>query len=91
LLTSDDFIEELGGIWEVRRLTRKQGADFILPNLGGPAKEEVKLRSELEWDSPEKIFAIMVEAFGERRSLPQLLHLFFERKQREGFVGSLTP
>jgi len=56
LLTSDDSIEELGGIWEVRRLSRKQGTDFILPNLGGPAKEEVKLRSESECDSPEKNF-----------------------------------
>ena len=69
---------------EVRRLSGKQGADFILANLEGPGKEKVKLRPESEGDNPEKIFAILVESFGERRSLLRVFRLFYNRKQRKG-------
>ena len=80
----DDFIDEVREILEVRRLSGKQGADFILANIEGPGKEEVKLRPGSEGDNPEKIFAILVEAFGERRSLLRVLRLFYKRKQRKG-------
>ena len=44
----------------------------------------MKLRPKAERDTSEKICNILLEAFGERRTTPQLLKSFYERKQKDG-------
>ena len=79
----EDFIEDVRGVAASREMNSQQQVDFIMSNLDGPAKEEIRLLDPDVRKNPELVFTALQEAFGERRSLPQLLRLFYERHQRE--------
>ena len=66
-------------------MTQVEQTDYVVSLLESTAKEEVKLRPKAERDTSEKICNILLEAFGERRTTPQLLlKSFYERKQKDG-------
>ena len=48
------------------------------------AKEEVRLYPKKEREDPDRILDILLQVFGERRSVSQLLRAFYDRKQKEG-------
>lgn len=58
--------------------------DFIFSLLRGSALEEIKLCTGGEQIEPEEIFCFLREAYGERRSVAQLLQTFFSCFQLEG-------
>ena len=64
-----------------RNLNDQQEADYIISYLEGQAKEELKLRMASKRYTGTKVRAILIEAFGERRSLTQLLKSFYDCKQ----------
>ena len=53
-------------------------------HLEGPAKEGTNIYSAKDRDDPDRLMQILLHAFGEKRSLPQFLKLFYERKQKDG-------
>ena len=57
---------------------------FITSHLEGPAKEEIRLYPSKDRNNPQRLLEILQEAFGEKRSLPQLLKAFYDRRQKEG-------
>lgn len=65
-------------------MSKGEKLDFITSHLEGAAREEVRLFPKDDCENPECILDILLEAFGEKRSLPQLLKLFYERRQQEG-------
>ena len=79
----EDFIEDVRGVAASREMNPQQQVDFIMSNLDGPAKEEIRLLDSDVRKNPELVFTALQEEFGERRSLTQLLRLFYERHQRE--------
>ena len=79
----EDFIEDVRGVAASREMNPQQQVHFIMSNLDGPAKEDIRLLDSDVQKNPELVFTALQEAFGERRSLPQLLRLFYERHQRE--------
>jgi len=83
-ISVDDFLDEVDASLVHRQLSAKQQADYIISHLDGQAKDEIKLRPTDERDTGDKVRAILREAFGERRSLPQLLKMFYERRQQDG-------
>jgi hypothetical protein len=64
-------------------LPDKEAVSVIYRHLEGIAREEVKLYPEGVWDDPDKLFAILRAAFGEKRSSAQLKKLIYERSQRK--------
>lgn len=64
-------------------LPNKEAVSVIYRHLEGVAREEVKLYPEGVWDAPDKLFAILRAAFGEKRSSAQLKRLIYERAQRK--------
>ncbi len=68
----------------VREMSHGQKLDFITSHLDGAAREEVRLFPKHDSENPDRILDILLEAFGKKRSLPQLLKLFYERRQRDG-------
>ena len=67
-----------------RDMSRGEKLDFITSHLEGAAREEVRLFPKEDRENPDHILDILLEAFGEKRSLTQLLKLFYERRQRDG-------
>ena len=81
--TVEDFVDNVKSLISVRKMTQIEQTDFLLSLLESAAKEEVKLRPAAERDTSDKICNILLEAFGERRTIPQLLKSFYERKQKD--------
>ena len=81
--TVEDFVEELRAAMQAREMAKGEKLDFIKSHLEGPAKEEVRLFPKEDRENPDRLLEILLDSFGERRSLPQLLKLFYERKQRD--------
>lgn len=79
----EDFIEEIEGIFKAREMTNDVALDFILSHLENPARDEIKLYQKSDRNTAEKLFKILREAFGEKRSLPQLLKKFYDRQQQD--------
>lgn len=57
--------------------------DFITPHLEGPAEEEVWMYSKKERSNLDFLLEVILLAFGQKRSSPQLLKLFNGQKQKE--------
>ena len=79
--TVEDFVEEIRAIVKARAMGGDEALDFVLSHLDSPAKEEVKLFASSERNTFEKVCDILSLSFGEKRSLPSLLKLFYERTQ----------
>lgn len=89
-------------ISEARLHLRKQSlktpadeASEITRYLDGPARDDLRWRKDDEKDTPEKIFKILSETFGDKRTTAAAKSRFYERKQKEGetteeFANALT-
>ena len=82
--TVEDFVDNVKSLISARKITQVEQTDYVLSLLESAAKKEVKLRPKAERDTSEKICNILLEAFGERRTTPQLLKSFYEQKQKDG-------
>ena len=80
VLSIEDFIDNAKSAITLRGLPLSEQANFVLSYLEGPAKEEMKLYLT----NSDQIFDLLQESFGEKRSVPQLLKAFYDRRQREG-------
>ncbi|CAB3982688.1 Hypothetical predicted protein [Paramuricea clavata] len=76
--TVENFVDNVKSLISARKMTQIEQTDFVLSLLESSAKEEVKLRPTAERDTSDKICNILLEAFGERRTTPQLLKSFYE-------------
>ncbi len=81
--TVENFVDNVKSLISARKMSQIEQTDFVLSLLESSAKEEVKLRPAAERDTSDKICDILLEAFGERRTTPQLLKSFYERKQKD--------
>ena len=83
-LSIEDFTDNVKSAITSRGLPLPEQANFVLSYLEGPAKEEMKLYPKSDLTNSDKIFDLLQESFGEKRSVPQLLKAFYDRRQREG-------
>ena len=79
----EDFADELKAVFKAHKMSPEEQADFIKSHLEGPAKEETKIYSMKDREDPDRLMQILLQAFGKKRSLPQLLKSFYER-QKDG-------
>ena len=83
-LSIEDFIDNAKSAITSRGLPLPEQANFVFSYLEGPAKEEMKLYPKSDLTKSDKIFDLLQESFGEKRSVPQLLKAFYDCRQREG-------
>ena len=76
-LSIEDFIDNAKSTITSRGLPLPEQANFILSYLEGPAKE-MKLYPKSDLKNSDKIFDLLQESFGEKRSVPQLLKAFHD-------------
>ena len=79
-----DFVNNVRSHPSARKTTEPEKTEFIFSLLESLAKEEVKLRSANDRNMAAKIFSILLGAFDDRRTTPQLLRSFYERRQKDG-------
>lgn len=79
-----EFLDEVHRAIRSRGLGDSDQVDFILSLLRGSALEEVRLCMDEELSDPDEIFSFLREAYGEKRSVAQLLQTFYSRYQLEG-------
>lgn len=77
----EDFIEEVECVFAARNMGQTESLDFLLSHLESPARDEVKLYAKVERNNARQVFAILEQAFGEKRSIPLLLKSFYDRQQ----------
>ncbi|KAG7460544.1 hypothetical protein JOB18_018344 [Solea senegalensis] len=80
----EEFIEEVERVLRSREHTTEGQCDYILSLLRGPALEEVRLCMGGQSVGPSDLYSFLRNAFGEKRSITQLLQTFYNRKQAEG-------
>ena len=80
----EEFIEEVERVTRTRGQSPADKVDFILSLLKGSALEEIRLCSDEDPKDPNELFALLREAYAEKRSVAQLLQAFYGRQQREG-------
>ena len=81
----EDFVDEIKAVFKAREMSPGEQADFIKSHLEGSAKEETNIYSTKDRKAdPDRLIKILLQAFGEKRSLPQLLNSFYERRQKGG-------
>ena len=74
-----DWIEDARA--SVDELSDTEASSFLWRHIEGVAREELRMYKEAERGSAEKIFDILREAFGERRSDLQIKRDLFDRRQ----------
>lgn len=80
-IKTDDWIEDAKSLMST--LPEDEHVAFITSHLEGVARKEVKFADEAERNTSGKIFKILRDNFGEKRSDTQLKTALYERKQLE--------
>jgi hypothetical protein len=61
----------------------QEAVNFLFDCLEGAARDEIRLRQADEWGTPDMLFDVLREVFGEKLTKTQLMQRFFARKQKE--------
>jgi transposase InsO family protein len=78
------WVEQARSCLANRGLTGKDGVQYLLAHLEGPAEGELRYADEGVKNDPQKALDLLQATFGERKSATQLLTMFASRFQREG-------
>ena len=81
-MSIEAWITEVRRCWEGRVWTVAEQAIFILDHLTGNARAEVEFHPESAHNTPEKIFALLMEHFRNSQSYVHSLAQFCQRHQR---------
>lgn len=80
----EDFLQEVESIMSASGRGSVEQADFIIGNLEGSARDEIKCLTLKEQRDPEMIKQVLREVFGEHSSVSHLTSLLYARKQEAG-------
>ncbi|XP_026101952.1 uncharacterized protein LOC113073279 [Carassius auratus] len=83
-LSIDEWVEEAKACMQARHLSVSDQAFFLFDHLEGEAREEIRYRSEIERNDPDKVILVLRELYGCSQSYVSLQEAFFSRKQQEG-------
>lgn len=78
----EDWIDDVDTTLDTKKgATEKELVNFIVSSLDGPAKAEVRLRGKDQWKTVDQVKDILRHNFGDKRTLVQRQHDFFNYKQ----------
>ncbi len=79
-----EIIADIQSLFRARSMSPEEQCDLILSHLEGSARHEVRYRPGEATRSPQRILDILLDVFGEKRSVSQLQEQFYLRKQLDG-------
>ena len=77
------FVEDIKAGIKLRKLIGESAINYVLAHLEGPARQEVQHRSDSEKKDAEAILNILLDAFGDKRTVSQLMRDLYNRIQME--------
>lgn len=77
----EDFLQEVESILLSTGRAPAEQADFIIGNLEGSARDEIKCLTCVDQQDPKIIKSVLREVFGEKSSLSHLMSLLYTRQQ----------
>lgn len=80
----NEWIEEAQACMRARNLSAKDQAFFLFDHLEGEARDEIRYRSAVEREDPNRIIVILRDLYGCSQSYVALQEAFFCRKQQDG-------
>lgn len=80
----NEWVDEAEACMRVRHMSAADRAFFLFDHLEGEAREEIRYRSAIEREDPEKIIFALRELYGCSQSCVALQEAFFSRRQHEG-------
>ena len=80
----DDFVEDVRAGLNLRRLRGERAVEYVNAHLEGAARQEIKHRPAKEKCDADSILQILLDTFGERLTLGQLMRKVYNRTQRGG-------
>lgn len=83
-LTVQEFVEDIESLFRAREMSNDEKCDLIVSHLEGDARHEIRYWPKEDARTPRRVLEILLEVFGEKRSVSQLQELFYLRKQLEG-------
>lgn len=84
LLTVEQWVAEARRSLDVRHMSLAEQLLFLHDHLEGGAKSELEFHPPPSKDTPDKIFALLIENFGCSESYVAAQLQFFQRSQKEG-------
>ena len=78
----DAFIRETEQVIRSRGLKNPDDIELVTSYLEGEARREVTMRPN--YDGIQALYTVLRDAYGDARTVPQLLRAFYDRKQRNG-------
>ena len=79
-----EFVADIQSLFRAGAMSPEEQCDLIISHLEGSARHEVRYRPGESTRSPERILDIVLDVFGEKRSVSQLQEQFYLRKQLDG-------
>ena len=79
-----EFVADIQSLFRARAMSPEEQCDLIISHLEGSARHEVRYRPAEVTRSPQRILDILLDVFGEKRSVSQLQEQFYMRKQLDG-------
>lgn len=81
-----DWIEDAKGIVSCHgnELSDDEATAFLYRHIEGIAREELRMYSDIDRNTADKIFDILRTAFGERRTSAEIKRELYSRSQRDG-------
>lgn len=78
------FVEDAKAAVKVRKLVGHEAADFILSHLEGAARQEIKHQPAVVATDPDRVCQVLLDTFGQRRSMGSLMREICSTVQQEG-------
>jgi methyl-accepting chemotaxis protein len=79
----EDWVEDAKRAVAAQKLTGADAVDYLYHNLEGAARDEIRLRQADEWSTPDLMYQVLRDTFGEKLTLTQLLQRYYGRRQKE--------
>ena len=79
-----EFVADIQSLFRARAMSPEEQCDLIISHLEGSARHELRYRPGEATRSPDRILDILLDVFGEKRSVSQLQEQFYMRKQLDG-------
>ena len=83
-ISVDEFIDEAELLCRTRPTSDEEKVDFLISHLEGAARDELRYRTPGEKKTPQDVFDILRDVFGDKSTVIELLSEFNQCYQKKG-------
>lgn len=78
-----DFVDEIRGLWDSRSYSGKEKLETVIANVDLDVRAEISCQPDDVQKDPEQLLNVLIEVYGDRRGVSELLALFYQVNQHE--------